>query len=219
VLATIILAACGGGGSGGTSTSIPGPANVPAAIVAPVNTAMYQAPDGVGQSKFIDITLSRPSYIDVTNFLTSVQLYSPSLVLLVDNLNGSSLIQAGPYKLKVTYTATAIIPGTVTFYSTALTPYKTLKDLRSARYDAVGSLGAYSEYYKLTLTNDTNIDVTTSKANVYVFNVGLLGENVSLLDNFAPVSGNKFLTAGEYIVKISYVATSLTPGSVTVYIP
>ncbi|MEI6133119.1 MAG: hypothetical protein WCQ41_09910 [Bacillota bacterium] len=216
VAAATVLTACGGGG-GDPVTKTPTP--VPTPIASSVNTAMYPAPDGVSLSKFIDLTLPQTGYIDVTTWISSVHLYSTSLVLIKENLTGSDVIQAGTYKVKISYGVTSNIPGNVTFYSTALTPYKALKDLKSARYDAVGSLGAYSDYYKLSVANDININISTYLANVYIFNVGLLGENVSLLDNYVQVLGTKYLARGEYIVKILYGATSNTPGSVTVYIP
>ena len=194
--------------------------NIPTtSITSLVNTAMYPSSDGAGHSTFVDITLSKQGFIDITTFIASVKLYSPSLLLLDENLTGSDVIQAGTYKLKLTYTATSNTPGNVTIFSTAITPYGTLKELKSSRYNAVGSLGGYSEYYRLNVINDKNIDITTFMANAYIFNVSKLGEDVSLLDNYVNVSGTKFLSKGEYIMKISFTATSNTPGSVTVYIP
>lgn len=214
-LTTLVIVGCGGGGGSDTTN----PTSVTAPITTLVNTAMYPASDGATQSKFIDMTLSKPGFIDITNFKSKVELYNSSLSLINGNLTGSDIVQAGSYKLKLTYEPTSLIPGNVTIFSTALTPYNTLKELRSSRYDAVGSLGGYSEYYKLKIDNDKNISITTFKANVYIYDVELLGENVSLLDNYVEVSGEKYLSKGEYIVKIYFNPTSNTPGSVTVYIP
>lgn len=212
----VFLFGCGGGGGGTEEATIPPSIQSPSA--APVNTAMYPAPDGKGQSRFVDITLAKQSYIDITTFRATLALHDLSLNPLIENLNGSNLIPAGSYKIKIAYTATSNLPGNATIYSTAITPVNTLKEFKSGRFDANGSLGTYAEYYKLNLPENKNIDISTFRANVYVVKISEVGENFSPSESFTEISGTKSLTGGQYLVKIVYQGTSNTPGSVTSYI-
>ena len=77
-------------------------------------------------------------------------------------------------------------------------------------------MGTYSEYYKLDMTSGGFIDVTTTKSSVYVYNKTLFGnDGMPLISHYEKITGNKYLDAGEYVVKFTYDATSLTPGTVT----
>lgn len=212
----VFLFGCGGGGGGNEEATIPSSIQTPSA--APVNTGMYPAPDGKGQSRFVDITLAKQSYIDTITFKATVGLHDLSLNPLIENLSGSNLIPAGSYKIKIAYAATSNLPGNVTIYSATATPVNTLKEFKSGRFDANGSLGTYAEYYKLNLSENKNIDITTFKANVYLIKTSEIGENFSPSESFAEISGTKSLTVGQYLVKIVYQGTSNAPGSVTTYI-
>lgn len=172
--------------------------------------------NGSGYSDFHKLKLEKGGYLDITMFKSQVGLYNSSLGLIDENLGNTDYIAAGEYNLKFGYQPTSLTPGTVTIFSLELKKYNDLPSIESKKYNALGSLGTYSEYYKLNMTAGGFIDITTTKSSVYVYNKSLFGnDGMPLISHYEKITGNKYLDAGEYVVKLTYDATSLTPGTVT----
>lgn len=203
-----LLAGCGSGGSDNDSLQ--------SSQDRFLSTGMYQATDGSGYSDFHDLKFEEGGYLDITNYKSTVGLYDQSLAVINSDLASDDYIAAGEYKLKFTYQPTSLIPGNVTIFSLELIEYSDLPSIESKTYNAVGSYGSYSEYYKLDMGVGGYVDVTTTKATVYVYNKTLYqGDAMPLTSHYENITGNTYLNGGEYIVKFTYSATSLTPGTVS----
>ncbi|HNH42873.1 MAG TPA: hypothetical protein PK633_02125 [Agitococcus sp.] len=210
----LAITACGGGGGDDSAPAASNNSNTDSKQF--VSSGIYHATNGSGYSDFHKLKLEKGGYLDITMFKSQVGLYNSSLGLIDENLDNTDYIAAGEYNLKFGYQPTSLIPGTVTIFSLELKKYNDLPSIESKKYNASGSLGTYSEYYKLDLTSGSFIDVTTTKASVYAYNKTLFGnDGMPLISHYEKITGNKYLEAGEYVVKFTYDATSLTPGTVT----
>lgn len=210
----LAVTACGGGEGDDSSLAASNNSNTDSKQF--VSAGVYHAANGSGYSDFHKLKLEKGGYLDITMFKSQVGLYSSSLGLMDENLDSTDYIAAGEYNLKFSYQPTSLIPGTVTIFSLELKKYNDLPSIESKKYNASGSLGTYSEYYKLDLTSGSFIDVTTTKSSVYVYNKTLFGDDgMSSISRYEKITGNKYLETGEYVVKFTYDATSLTPGTVT----
>ncbi len=217
VLVSVFLVACGGGGS---DESVPVTNNTSNNSNTDskqfLSAGIYPAANGSGYSDFHKLKLEKGGYLDITTYKSTVALYSSSLGLIDNELANTDYIPAGEYNLKFTYNPTSLIPGNVTIFSLGLKGYNDLPNIESKKYSASGSLGTYSEYYKLDMTSGGFIDTTTTKSSVYVYNKTLFGDDgMPLMSHYEKITGNKYLDAGGYVVKLTYDATSLTPGTVS----
>jgi hypothetical protein len=210
----LAMTACGGGGSDDSAPAANNSANTDTKQF--LSAGIYPAANGSGYSDFHNLKLEKGGYLDITTSKAKVALNNSSLELIDNNLENNDYIPAGEYKLKFTYDSTATILGNVTIFSLGLKKYNELLNIESKKYNAIGTLGAYSEYYKLEMTSGGFIDVTTTKAAVYVYNKTLFGDDgMPMISHYEQVTGNKYLDAGQYIIKFTYTATSNTPGTVT----
>ncbi len=179
-------------------------------------SGIYQVSDGTNHSVIHDLNMKEFGYIDITNYGSSVSLLDESLIPIFEDLESSNLVESGNYKIKFTNTSTSLIPGTVSIFGLKFQLYESLDNIVSGQYNANGSLGTYSVYYRFDHPSGGNIDVTTFKASVCLYNYSLFGnDGQPMVDHYEDVSGNSFLDAGSYIVKFTFIATSLMPGSVT----
>lgn len=181
-----------------------------------LSAGIYQATDGSGYSKFYKFKLDKNGYLEITNHMSNVGLYDTSLAVINSDLDSDYYITAGEYNIKFTYQPTSNIPGTVTLFSLELQQFNDLPNIESKTYNADGSIGTYSKYYKLNMTSSGYIDVTTSGASVHVYNHTLFShDEMPLSSHYEPVTGNTYLEAGDYVIKFTYSATSNTPGVVS----
>jgi hypothetical protein len=181
-----------------------------------ISAGMYQATNGNGYSEFHQFKLDEDSYLDITNYLSTVALYDSSLALIDNSLEGNDFIPSGEYNLKFTYEPTSLDPGNVTIFSLELEDYNDLTNIESETYNANSSYGSYSEYYKLNFAEGGYIDVTATNASVFIYNKTLYGDDgMSINTHYESAIGNSFLEAGEYVVKFTYAATVDSPGNVS----
>ena len=182
-----------------------------------LSAGIYPAANGSGYSDFHKLKLEKGGYLDITTWESTVGLYSSSLGLIDSELGNNDYIPAGEYNLKFTYRPTSNdILRNVTIFSLGLKKYSELPNIESKKYNAIGTWGSYSEYYKLEMTSGGFVDVTTTKASVYVYNKTIFGDDgMPMISHYEQVTGNKYLDAGQYIIKFTYNATSLTPGTVS----
>lgn len=182
-----------------------------------LSAGVYPAANGSGYSDFHKLKLEKGGYLDITAWESTVGLYNSSLGLIDDLLENTDYIPAGEYNLKFTYRPTSNeIRRNITIFSLGLKNYSELPNVESKKYNAIGTWGSYSEYYKLEMSSGGFIDVTTTKASVYAYNKTLFGEDgMPMQSHYEQIVGNKYLEAGQYVIKFTYSATSLTPGTVS----
>lgn len=212
---TLAMVACGGGGSDDSAPTTSNNSNIDSKQF--LSAGIYPAANGSGYSDFHKLKLEKGEYLDITTWESTVALYNSSLGLIDSELGNNDYIPAGEYNLKFTYKPTSNeIRRNVTIFSLGLKKYNELLNIESKKYNAIGTWGSYSEYYKLEMTSGGFIDVTTTKASVYIYNKTLFGDDgMPMNSHYEQVTGNKYLDAGQYIIKFTYNATSNTPGTVS----
>lgn len=221
LIASVFLASCGGGGGSETgptnNDSTQGSSGGSEASDSNLKAGYYPAANGSGADNFYDLKMAQDGYLDLTTWKSTVSLLGADLALIDAELTTNDLIKAGTYKVKINYQPTSLLPGNLTVFSFFLSSYDTLLVLTAGSYQAIKDLGTYSEYYRLDLSKGGYVDVSTTKGSVYVFNYSRFGVDLSSLNtSMVQVEGNKFLEPGLYMVKFTYTATSLTPGTVSI---
>jgi hypothetical protein len=216
----MLLASCGGGGDAESPSTPtqgnPPPSTTPIVTDTTLKAGYYPAGTGSGGAVFYDLTMAKDGFLDLTTFKSSVSLLGPDLSPIDSDLTSDDLIRAGVYKVKITYQPTSNLPGNLTVFSFDLMPFASLPVAKPGSYQAVKSLGTYSEYYRIDLSKGGFVDVSTTKGAVYALNYTKLGSTVaSLTPNLIRIDGNKYLEPGDYMVKFTYESTSLTPGTVS----
>lgn len=212
VFFSVALVACGGGGdSSDASSSNTSPDGTKKSL----SVGVYKAINGLGYSDYHKLKLDKGSYLDITTFKSAVGLYDSSLAVIDANLASSDYIPAGEYNLKFTYESTSLLPGSVTIFSLEMKNFNELQDVQSKTYNAIGSYGSYSDYYKLNMAAGGYVDISTVRASVYAYNKTLFAnDGMPLNAHYKKLSGNTYLEPGEYLLKFEYEA-SLSPGTVS----
>lgn len=213
VLVAVLSSVSGCGGSSSSASSEPRSENNQSGNEeTEVNhVGYYPAVDGSGYFEFETLNMPEDGYLDLTKHKTSVSLYQNDLTEIDSELSSRDFITAGQYKVKINYKPTSLIPGHLTVFSLVLTNYLDLPELEEKTYTAESFRGTYSNYLKLNMPNGGNIDSTTTRASVYVYNYSTYAESgLSLDEHLVSVNENEALGAGQYIVKLEFKATDFS---------